>query len=90
VGKSTLISTFVSRHFSEHIPKLLTRVHLPPDPLILSDCTTTIVDTHDGDLVLQNALLLSSDNNNNSSNSGDVVQGDSTVTAPVSNESPLS
>ena len=85
MGKSSLISTFVSRHFSEHIPKLLTRVHLPPDPLILSDCTTTIVDTHDGDLALQNALLLSSE-----SNSSDVVVGEATVTAPVSNESPLS
>ena len=80
VGKSSLISTFVSRHFSERIPKLLTRVHLPPDPL-LSDCTTTIVDTHDGDTALQNALSLSSNN--------DEV-GESSATAPASNESPLS
>jgi len=75
-----LISTFVSRHFSERIPKLLTRVHLPPDPL-LSDCTTTIADTHDGDTALQNALSLSSDY-------GKV--GESSATAPASNESPLS
>mmetsp|Transcript_20840 Transcript_20840/g.29852 ORF Transcript_20840/g.29852 Transcript_20840/m.29852 type:complete len:820 (+) Transcript_20840:58-2517(+) len=76
VGKSSLISTFVSRHFSEQIPKLLTRVHLPPDPL-LSDSTTTIVDTHDGDTALQNALSLSaSGNKDGKSSSG--------------NESPLS
>jgi len=78
VGKSSLISTYVSRHFSERIPKLLTRVHLPPDPL-LSDCTATIVDTHNGDTALQNALSLSSDKS-----------GESSVTTPASNESPLS
>ena len=79
MGKSSLISTFVSRHFSERIPKLLTRVHLPPDPL-LSDCTITIVDTHDGDIALQNALSLSVSEDNK----------ESSVTAPASNESPLS
>jgi len=81
VGKSSLISTFVSRHFPHQIPKLLTKVHLPPDP-ILSDCTTTIVDTHDGDTALQNALSLSL--------SGDEAGESSSVNAPVSSESPLS
>ena len=65
VGKSSLISTFVSRHFSEHIPKLLTRVHIPPDPL-LSRCSATLVDTTDGDSALQNVLSLSQENIGNS------------------------
>ena len=56
-------------------------MHLPPDPL-LSDCTTTIVDTHDGDTALQNALSLSL--------SGDEAGESSSVNAPVSSESPLS
>lgn len=77
-----MISTFVSRHFSEQIPNLLTRVHLPPDPL-LSDCTTTIVDTHDGDTALQNALSLSVSGNKDGESS-------SSVNDPISNESPLS
>lgn len=80
MGKSSLISTFVSRHFPEQIPKLLTRVHLPPDRL-LSDCTTTIVDTHDGDAALQNALSLSVSGSKDR---------ESSVDAPVSGESPLS
>jgi GTPase SAR1 family protein len=47
VGKSTLISTFVSRYFSETgIPDCLTRVRLPPDPV--TGCSTTLVDTISG------------------------------------------
>jgi GTPase SAR1 family protein len=86
VGKSSLISTFISRHFSERIPTLLTRVHLPPDHR-LSDCTTTIVDTQDGDLTLQNALSLSSSENNKNNNIKEIA---AYGTEPASNESPLS
>ena len=32
MGKSSLISTFVSRHFSDMVPGIMTRVRLPPDP----------------------------------------------------------
>lgn len=52
------MSTFVSRHFSERVPGVLTRVRLPPDPH-LSKCTTTIIDTQGGDTVLSNAFSLS-------------------------------
>lgn len=31
VGKSSLVSTFVSRHFSEMAPGIMTKVRLPPD-----------------------------------------------------------
>lgn len=58
VGKSSLVSTFVSRHFSGQVPRILTRVRLPPDPT-LSKCTTTIIDTQEGDATLSNALSLS-------------------------------
>ncbi|KAL3799822.1 LOW QUALITY PROTEIN: hypothetical protein HJC23_010472, partial [Cyclotella cryptica] len=58
VGKSSLVSTFVSRHFSELVPGILTRVRLPPDPL-LSNCTSTIIDTQQGDAALTDALSLS-------------------------------
>ena len=50
VGKSSLISTFVSRHFSEVVPGIMTRVRLPPDPE--SSCITTIVDSQGGDVAL--------------------------------------
>ncbi|EED91727.1 ras-related protein, partial [Thalassiosira pseudonana CCMP1335] len=55
VGKSSIVSTFVSRHFSELVPGILTRVRLPPDPY-LSNCTSTIIDTQEGDTSLSNAL----------------------------------
>ncbi|KAL7535182.1 hypothetical protein ACHAXR_007070 [Thalassiosira sp. AJA248-18] len=61
VGKSSLVSTFVSRHFSGQVPGILTRVRLPPDPS-LSKCTTTIIDTQDGDTTLSNALSFSGPN----------------------------
>ena len=52
VGKSSLISTFVSRYFSEPgVPGIMTRVRLPPDPHSL--CITTIVDSQAGDVALQ-------------------------------------
>jgi len=50
VGKSSLISTFVSRHFSELVPGIMTRVRLPPDPQ--NACITTIVDSQGGDVAL--------------------------------------
>lgn len=53
------MSTFVSRHFSELVPGILTRVRLPPDPY-LSNCTTTIIDTQNGDEALNSALSLGS------------------------------
>ncbi|KAL7547794.1 hypothetical protein ACHAWF_011059 [Thalassiosira exigua] len=58
VGKSSLVSSFVSRHFSGQVPGILTRVRLPPDPALFK-CTTTIVDTQGGDAILSNALALS-------------------------------
>lgn len=50
VGKSSLISTFVSRYFlSEGIPGLMTRVQLPRSD---KQPVTTIVDSQQGDLAL--------------------------------------
>ena len=54
VGKSSLISTFVSRHFSDVVPGIMTRVRLPPDPD--SSCITTIVDSQGGDAALMSAV----------------------------------
>jgi len=54
VGKSSLISTFVSRHFSEVVPGIMTRVRLPPDPG--NSCITTIVDSQGGDSALISAV----------------------------------
>ena len=54
VGKSSLISTFVSRHFSEVVPGIMTRVRLPPDPE--NSCITTIVDSQGGDSALISAV----------------------------------
>lgn len=54
VGKSSLISTFVSRHFSEVVPGIMTRVRLPPDPE--NSCITTIVDSQRGDAALTSAV----------------------------------
>lgn len=50
VGKSSLISTFVSRYFSEIVPGLMTRVRLPPSPD--NSCVTTIVDSQGADAAL--------------------------------------
>ena len=47
VGKSSLISTFVSRYFSEVVQGIMNRVRLPPDPN--SSCITTIVDSQGAD-----------------------------------------
>jgi mitochondrial Rho GTPase 1 len=54
VGKSSLISTFVSRYFSENVPAIMTRVRLPPDPN--TSCVTTIVDSQGGDTALLEAI----------------------------------
>ena len=54
MGKSSLISTFVSRHFSDVVPGIMTRVRLPPDPD--SSCITTIVDSQGGDAALMSAV----------------------------------
>lgn len=54
VGKSSLISTFVSRHFSDVVPGIMTRVRLPPDPE--NSCITTIVDSQGGDGALISAV----------------------------------
>lgn len=56
MGKSSLISTFVSRYFSEVVPGIMTRVRLPPDPH-LSSCITTIVDSQGGDVALLQAAV---------------------------------
>eukprot|EP00978_Attheya_sp_CCMP212_P010646 scaffold25922_cov55-Attheya_sp.AAC.4 len=55
VGKSSLISTFVSRHFSETVPGIMTSVRLPPDPNN-SSCITTIIDSQGGDAALLSAV----------------------------------
>lgn len=54
VGKSSLISTFVSRYFSEVVPGIMTRVRLPPDPEL--DCVTVICDSQNGDAALVQAM----------------------------------
>jgi hypothetical protein len=54
VGKSSLISTFVSRYFAEVVPALMTRVRLPPDPI--SHTVTTLVDSQYGDAALVHLL----------------------------------
>jgi Ras family protein T1 len=54
VGKSSLISTFISHHFAEVVPGIMTRVRLPPDPD--SNCITTIVDSQGGDAALISAV----------------------------------
>jgi hypothetical protein len=54
VGKSSLISTFVSRYFSENVPAIMTRVRLPPDPN--TSYVTTIVDSQGGDTALLEAV----------------------------------
>lgn len=54
VGKSSLISTFVSRYFSEVVPGIMTRVRLPPDPD--TGCITTIVDSQGADAALISAV----------------------------------
>lgn len=54
VGKSSLISTFVSRYFAEVVPALMTRVRLPPDPA--THCVTTLVDSQHGDAALVHML----------------------------------
>jgi hypothetical protein len=67
VGKSSLISTFVSRHFSEVVPGIMTRVRLPPDPD--SSCITTIVDSQGGDAALMSAVAALSLSGGDSTNS---------------------
>lgn len=67
VGKSSLISTFISHHFSEVVPGIMTRVRLPPDPD--SNCITTIVDSQGGDAALISAVAAMSLSTGDSSNS---------------------
>jgi len=55
VGKSSIISTFVSRHFSSAVPGKMTKVRLPPDPTIGGFIITTIMDSQDGDVALISA-----------------------------------
>ena len=49
VGKSSLVSTYVSRYFTENVGPVLTKIHLPPE----NGCTVTIIDTREGDEILQ-------------------------------------
>lgn len=49
-----MISTFISHHFAEVVPGIMTRVRLPPDPD--SNCITTIVDSQGGDAALISAV----------------------------------
>ena len=58
VGKSSLVSTYVSRHFSDSVPSVLTKVRLPPTDAASSKCCTTIIDTKGGDVVLSDAFSL--------------------------------
>jgi hypothetical protein len=50
-----LISTFVSRQFSLHVPGIMARVQLPPDPR--SACITTIVDSQSGDRAIMDGSM---------------------------------
>mmetsp|Transcript_41485 Transcript_41485/g.125676 ORF Transcript_41485/g.125676 Transcript_41485/m.125676 type:complete len:931 (-) Transcript_41485:133-2925(-) len=59
VGKSSLVSTYVSRHFSEAVPGVMTRVRLPPDPTS-GNCVTTIVDSRGADAALAAAAARAS------------------------------
>jgi len=68
VGKSSIISTFVSRHFSSAVPGKMTKVRLPPDSTIGGFIITTIMDSQDGD-----APLLSATGAIDSIGDGDVV-----------------
>jgi Ras family protein T1 len=54
VGKSSLISTFVSRYFSPDVPGIMARVRLPPDPG--NSCITTIIDSQGGDSAFLSAV----------------------------------
>jgi Ras family protein T1 len=72
VGKSSLISTFVSRHFSEVVPGIMTRVRLPPDPE--NSCITTIVDSQGGDAALMSAVTAISLSGGGSSGSLSTLQ----------------
>ena len=63
VGKSSLISTYVSRYFPDNVPDVVTRVRLPPDPTVTDTdqkgknrCVTTIVDSKNGDKDLVQAI----------------------------------
>lgn len=51
VGKSSLVSTYVSRHFAETVGPVLTRVFLPPE----NGCTVTLIDTRGGDETMKNS-----------------------------------
>jgi len=51
VGKSSLISTYVSRYFSEFVPGIMTNAVLPPSESE-SKCITRIVDSQQGDQAL--------------------------------------
>lgn len=55
VGKSSLISTFVSRQFASSVPGIMTRVQLPPDPR--SSSITTIVDSQIGDRAIMEGTM---------------------------------
>ncbi len=78
VGKSSLISTFVSRHFSEVVPGIMTRVRLPPDPE--NSCITTIVDSQGGDAALMSAVAtLSMPGNSDGGSSSNPKGGEPTT-----------
>lgn len=59
VGKSSLISTFLSGLFSPEVPGVMTRVQIPPDPGI--PCTTTIIDSQEADIALTEGLAIRAD-----------------------------
>ncbi|GKZ00733.1 hypothetical protein MPSEU_001025200 [Mayamaea pseudoterrestris] len=67
VGKSSLISAFVSRYFSEVVPALMTRVRMPADPR--NGCVTTIVDSQQGDVALER-LIMNQSHSGSASGSG--------------------
>lgn len=79
VGKSSLISTFVSRHFSEVVPGIMTRVRLPPDPE--NSCITTIVDSQGGDAALMSAVATLSIPGNSSTGGNNPKGGETSSTA---------
>jgi hypothetical protein len=82
VGKSSLISTFVSRHFSEDVPGVMTRVRLPPDtttylphigaaPPFYSRHQHNVKTKNDG--TSRNSNNNNNINNNNNSNSSNTL-----------------
>ena len=82
VGKSSLISTFVSRYFSEVVPAIMTRVRLPADPH--TSCVTTIIDSQGGDAALIQAVSSSLQKRSSDGSLAALLERDTDTTHDVS------